>query len=65
MKQCFGPCEAVRCTRVPGRSAEGSEISCAEGKWDLALYLSCIHFRVVLFCLTLEEKLSRIPEVLL
>lgn len=65
MKHCFGHYEAVRCTCVPGRPAEESEIFCAKGKWDLALCLSCIHFHVVFSYLTCSEKLSEIPEVLL
>lgn len=48
------------------RSAEDSEIFCIKGKWNLALYLSCIHFQVgfFFFHLTLEEKLCKTPGVL-
>lgn len=65
MKRCFGHCGAVRCTPVPGRSAQDSGMFCAKGKWDLALYLSCIPLHAVFSCLAFSEKLSGIPEVLL
>lgn len=65
MKHYFGHYEAVRCTCLLGRSAEDSGIFCAKGRWDLAVYLSCIHFHVVFSYLTFSEKLSGIPEVLL